>query len=125
MAKYVMIACCKEQNVEPCIAEDLYASDLFKKSLAHARSLVASSNIFILSTKYGLLRLTDVISSYDVPVPVGGWGAWSKKVESEKCGFRISSPFSKRLFCISLPNLRPKITPKSTSRQVRLLSSVR
>ena len=106
-----MIACCKEQNVGPCAAMDLYGSDLFKKCLAHARMLVADSNIFILSTNYGLLNLTTVISSYDVPVPVGGWKLLSSSVETAI--LKVVMPGDEIVFlagedyykCLSLPGI--------------------
>lgn len=42
----------------------MYISDLFKKSLAYAKSL-NPSKIYILSAKYGLLKLDDIIFPYE------------------------------------------------------------
>lgn len=47
------------------MAEDLYISPLFRKSLAYARSL-KPDKIFILSAKHGLLPLTKEIVPYDL-----------------------------------------------------------
>lgn len=43
----------------------MYISPLFKKNLAYAQRL-KPSNIFILSAKYGLVGLDDVIEPYDL-----------------------------------------------------------
>jgi len=45
-------------------ASELYISNLFKKSMAYAKSL-KPTKIFILSAKHGLLELDDPISTYD------------------------------------------------------------
>ena len=40
-------------------------SNLFKKELIYAKTLTDSNNIYILSAKYGLLNLEDIIEPYD------------------------------------------------------------
>jgi hypothetical protein len=45
-------------------AEELYISDLFRKSLAYAKYL-KPKKIFILSAKYGLLSLNKTIAPYE------------------------------------------------------------
>jgi cytoplasmic iron level regulating protein YaaA (DUF328/UPF0246 family) len=45
-------------------AKDLYTSSLFKKMLAYAESL-RPRRIYILSARYGLLHLHDVIEPYE------------------------------------------------------------
>ena len=57
------IACVKTKQNRACRAEEMYISDLFKKSLLYAKK--HADNIFILSAKYGLLALDDVISPYE------------------------------------------------------------
>jgi len=47
-------------------AEELYTSDLFKKSLTYAKQLTTPENIYILSDKYYLLPLDEEIEFYDV-----------------------------------------------------------
>jgi len=66
MKKYVLIACCKTKRKEPgkFKACELYISDLFKKSMAYAKSL-SPDKIFILSAKYHLLELDKEIETYN------------------------------------------------------------
>ena len=47
-------------------ASEIYTSELFRTSLAYARSLTDDDNIRILSGKFGVLRLNDVIEPYNV-----------------------------------------------------------
>ena len=61
----VFIACVKQKNGEKCKAENMYISDLFKKSLSYAKKL-NPEKIFILSAKYGVLELDEVIEPYEL-----------------------------------------------------------
>ncbi len=60
-----LIACCskKLQGIYP--AEQLYQSDLFKKSFAYAKKLKPTA-IYILSAKYGLVELNQELETYNV-----------------------------------------------------------
>ena len=49
-------------------AEQLYTSPLFKKSLAYARALTTEERIRILSAYYGVLRTSDLVTTYDLPI---------------------------------------------------------
>ena len=60
----VFLSCVKTKRNVTCKAEDMYISDLFKKSLAYAKSLKAEK-IYILSAKYGLLELNEIIKPYN------------------------------------------------------------
>ena len=60
----VFIGCVKLKQNKPCAAENMYISTLFKYGLAYAKKL-KPRKIFILSAKYGVLELTDVISPYN------------------------------------------------------------
>ena len=60
----VFISCVKQKNYQRCKAEEMYISDLFKKSLAYAKKL-NPRKIYILSAKYGVLELDDVIDPYE------------------------------------------------------------
>lgn len=60
----VFLSCVKTKQDTRCTAQEMYTSDLFKKSLAYAKKL-QPSRIYILSAKYGLLELTDVIEPYN------------------------------------------------------------
>lgn len=64
MAKIVLISCGKEKRCCKSKSQDLYKGALFRKSLQYARSLGPDA-IYILSAKYGLLRLDDEIEPYD------------------------------------------------------------
>jgi cytoplasmic iron level regulating protein YaaA (DUF328/UPF0246 family) len=64
MAKIILISCVKTKLNKKAKAEDLYISNFFKKSLAYAKSL-NPDKIFILSAKYGLLKLNDEIEPYE------------------------------------------------------------
>ena len=60
----VFLSCVKTKNDKTCRAEDMYTSDLFKKSLAYAKTL-RPKQIYILSAKYGLLKPGDIIAPYN------------------------------------------------------------
>ena len=60
----VFISCVKQKRGVSCAARDMYTSDLFKKSLAYAKQL-RPRKVYILSAKYGLLELDDLIKPYN------------------------------------------------------------
>ena len=64
MAKMVLISCVSKKLNYKSKAQDLYISPLFKKNLKYARSLNPDI-IFILSAKYGLLKLNKKIEPYN------------------------------------------------------------
>ena len=64
MAKVVLISCVNKKLHHKSKAQNLYISPLFKKNLQYAKSL-NPDKIFILSAKYGLLRLNEEIEPYD------------------------------------------------------------
>ena len=64
MAKVVLISCVSKKLNYKSKAQDLYVSSLFKKNLQYAKSL-NPDKIFILSAKYGLLRLNEEIEPYN------------------------------------------------------------
>jgi hypothetical protein len=66
MKNVVLVACVATKNDEALPAEELYASDLFNKSMAYAHRLTDSDNIFILSAKHHLLPIRKVIKPYDM-----------------------------------------------------------
>ena len=65
MSKIVLISCSSMKSENKCKAQDMYISPLFKLSLQYALSICADK-IFILSAKYHLLELDDVIEPYNV-----------------------------------------------------------
>ena len=62
MAKVVLISCVSKKLLHKSMAQDLYVSPLFQKNLQYAKSL-NSDKIFILSAKYGLLKLNEEIEN--------------------------------------------------------------
>ena len=62
----IFISCVKNKMSSPCIARNMYVSDLFKKSLSYAEQLDKSATIYILSAKYGLLELNEQIEPYEL-----------------------------------------------------------
>jgi len=83
--RIVLISCVKTKLDHPAKAEDLYISDLFVKNLTFARKL-KPDYIFILSAKYGLLKLNDRISPYEKTLnqmPIYERRAWASGVVSE------------------------------------------
>jgi Family of unknown function (DUF6884) len=60
-----LIACASKKRNRRAKAEDLYDSELFRKSLAYAKQMQPAA-IFILSAKHGLVQLDDLITPYDV-----------------------------------------------------------
>lgn len=66
MKTIVLISCGAKKAEKETKAKDLYISPLFKKSLAYAKTLTTTDNIYILSAKHHLLPLDKVIAPYDV-----------------------------------------------------------
>ena len=58
------ISCVKEKRIGKHKAKDLYTSDFFKKSFGYCSSKY--DKVFILSAKYGLLNLEDMIENYEM-----------------------------------------------------------
>ncbi|MBU0963071.1 MAG: hypothetical protein KKD48_04170 [Nanoarchaeota archaeon] len=64
MAKVVLISCVSKKLNHKSKAKDLYVSPLFKKEFEYAK-LLNPDKIFILSAKYGLLKLDEEIEPYN------------------------------------------------------------
>lgn len=60
----VFLSCTKSKLKGAHLAKDIYSSPLFNKSYQYAQSL-KPDKILILSAKYGVLELDDVISDYE------------------------------------------------------------
>ncbi len=85
MKRIILISCVKTKLDHPAKAENLYISDLFVKNLAFAKKL-KPDYIFILSAKYGLLKLNDRIAPYEKTLnqmPVDERRVWAAGVISE------------------------------------------
>ena len=64
MKTVVLISCTKSKRTYPCEAVLLYdVSSKFKKSLTYAK--IISTDIYIISTKHGLLSLDTVVEPYN------------------------------------------------------------
>jgi hypothetical protein len=62
----IFIGCVKTKQHKICAAKDMYISTLFRYSLQYAKTLTNPDKIFILSAKYGVLRLQDIIAPYEL-----------------------------------------------------------
>lgn len=61
----VFLSCGKTKANHTCKAQEMYQGDLFKKSFEYAKKL-KPRKIYILSAKYKLLELEDIISPYEL-----------------------------------------------------------
>ena len=77
----VLISCVSQKLDYKSKAKDLYVSSLFKKNMAYAHKLKADE-IYILSAKYGLLKLNDEIEPYNLTLNT--MGVKEKKVWADK-----------------------------------------
>lgn len=62
--KVVLLSCVKLKQEVRAKSQDLYVSDLFRKSLSYAR-LLNPDAIYVLSAKYHLLGLDQEVEPYD------------------------------------------------------------
>lgn len=65
MGTVVLISCVSKKLNHRALAAELYTSPLFRLNLAYAKKLSPDA-IYILSAKYGLLRLDDAVEPYDL-----------------------------------------------------------
>ena len=68
----LIISCGKKKCITKSKAKDMYIGSHFKRCLSFALSKVKEDKVFILSAKYGLLRLNDLISSYELKMGQSG-----------------------------------------------------
>jgi hypothetical protein len=62
----IIITCGSKKCITPTVASKMYIGSHFKNCLKWARSKTDDSNIFILSAKYGLLKLDQKIEYYNL-----------------------------------------------------------
>ena len=60
----VLISCVAKKKDSKSSAKDLYISPLFRSAYQYAKKIKADK-IFILSAKYGLLEVDDIVEPYD------------------------------------------------------------
>jgi hypothetical protein len=78
-----LVSCCSQQTDEPGEAIDVYCSDLFEKSLNYCYAKGAKDkDIKILSSKYGVVDIHDMIKPYDICL--GDKSAKTRKEWSEE-----------------------------------------
>ncbi len=91
MRVVALIACSKKKRDEICQAKFLYdKSSLFKKSYLYAGLL--TDEIYILSTKYGLVKDSDILRPYEKNFRrKKEWSEWGKKIQAqiEQAGFDL------------------------------------
>jgi hypothetical protein len=78
----VLISCASEKLPYAAPAADLYVSELFRCSLGYARMLNPDA-IYVLSAKYGLLSLDQVIEPYNLTLnemPAAEIKVWAERV---------------------------------------------
>lgn len=88
---YVFLSCTKLKADHRCKAEEMYSeSTLFKLCLKYAETLTEKKNIFILSAKHHVLRLSDEIEPYQLTLydmsaeECEKWGEVCKKQMKQK-----------------------------------------
>ncbi len=85
MRKIILISCVSKKRLLRSKAQDLYISALFKKNLQYALQQ-NPDQIFILSAKYGLVRLDEEIEPYDLTLntmSVSDIKQWAAKVTQQ------------------------------------------
>ena len=90
----VFISCVKSKRKTKAKARDMYISPLFRYSLKYALSLTSENKIYILSAKYGLLKLNEVINPYELTLNTMSESEkkkWAYKVylQMKKCGLNF------------------------------------
>ncbi len=65
MRKIILIGCVKSKLDYLARARDLYISDLFKKSLCYCLKYYNEQDIYILSAKYGLKHINEMLEPYE------------------------------------------------------------
>jgi cytoplasmic iron level regulating protein YaaA (DUF328/UPF0246 family) len=110
----VIINCSKKKNSGKMMASDLYCGKMFKGALKYAKTY--NRPIFILSAKYGLIQLDDVIEDYNLKITMLNKAEklkWTKLVliqwrilikDYESVVFLCSEEYSKLI----IPNIRNK-----------------
>lgn len=81
MQTIVLISCVKRKLDVPARAADLYTSTLFRLNLAYAHQLQPHA-IYILSARYGLLELDQVIEPYEKTLNT--MGEYEKRVWAQQ-----------------------------------------
>jgi hypothetical protein len=62
----VIVPCGGKKRSESCTAREMYTGPFHKGCMRYALTLAPPEDVYILSAKYGLLRLSDEIEPYDL-----------------------------------------------------------
>ena len=84
MPRTAFIACSKTKRNAPCTAKQMYQGALFKKALTYCERHF--EQVYILSAKYGLVSLTQIISPYEQTLNAMSKlerEAWGRKVAAQ------------------------------------------
>lgn len=95
----VLITCGSIQKGAPCEAQDLYQGDFFKVCFDHAKKHFRGCDKYILSTKFGILKLNERIDkeyNYSFRSIPG-----AKKVTPTQWGKRVISQLKKQGYNIN------------------------
>lgn len=134
MRRVVLISCASRKLKYKAEAENLYVSPLFKLNLSYARSL-KPDKIFILSAKYGLVGLEDVIEPYDLTLnnltaaEIKDWaerviGQLEKKIELEDDEVTFLAGNNYRKYLISkIKHYQVPLRGLSIGRQLQFLKN--
>ena len=91
----IIISCGAKKRTYQCKAEDMYIGPLFKASLEWAKKQPIP--YFIVSTKYGLLKPTDIIKPYEMTLKEMNKSEiiiWAKNIAKEL-------PKNKKIICVT------------------------
>ena len=62
----VIIGCTKKKQSYPCTVEEMYsASNIFRMMVKYAKDVLKADHIYVVSAKYHVLTLDEVIEPYD------------------------------------------------------------
>lgn len=91
----VIISCGKAKQSRRCRAGEMYRGNYFRQLLAYARVLTDDAQIFILSGKYGLLRLSDEIDPYDLRLgQSGSVSVWTVRQQARRLMISYNKPIT-------------------------------
>ncbi len=71
-----VVACCGHKRAEPCMAQDLYTSPLFRYSRAYVET--HCDGWVILSAQHHVVRPGEILAPYDLTLERMAWGERTK-----------------------------------------------
>lgn len=71
-SKIVIVACGQAKQTVRATAEELYTGSYYRACMAYAQTLAPHEDIYILSAKWGLLRLSSELEPYNVTLGESG-----------------------------------------------------